>query len=581
MKLLIFILILVPNLCFSATYYVRTDGGTKDQCVGTTDAAYPGSGTGQACAWYHPFVAIPPSGTINIAGGDTLIIKSGAYKMGYGWDGGATCSHDYPWDCYMQPIPSGTSGNPTRVLGEGWDTETGAKPELWGTERAKMIINLKGSNYVEIQYLDITDHESCVDNTNHSDMACNRSSYPYGDWGDDGITAVPSSNVLLKNLNIHGLTRGIRAGRLTDWTVAKVTLRGNGMAGWDGDVGHGDGESSNSGTITFTDSLIEWNGCIEQYPDKSIAGCFGQESGGYGDGLGTYRTGGDWVFTDTDFLHNTSDGLDLLYHTLGGTITATRIHAEGNAGNQVKVAGQASVSNSVIIGNCNYFTGSDEETGSEYVDDCRAMGNTLALDLEVAGANYAFVNSTITGEGDVLVQSGGTGCDGSEEIVFRNTILKGDEQAVNAGYTGELASYYYAAGEDGDGSGVCGTIAIDIEDSSVYNVKETDLCPNSDNVLCSDPKFTNAITVGHGTIDVTLQSDSPAINKSSLTVGSTVYGSLVVPSTDYLGATRPNDGTIDWGAYEYGGTIPGSGSPLGGNSHMLNIGSGGSTINFN
>ncbi|GAB4165446.1 MAG: hypothetical protein Fur0021_40940 [Candidatus Promineifilaceae bacterium] len=36
---------------------------------------------------------------------------------------------------------------------------------------------------------------------------------------------------------------------------------------------------------------------------------------------------------DHPFRHNTSDGLDLLYRTRGGTITLNRVRAEGNAGN--------------------------------------------------------------------------------------------------------------------------------------------------------------------------------------------------------------------------------------------------------
>ena len=44
----------------AATYYVRADGGTTAQCSGLANAAYPGSGNGQACAWHHPFDALPP-----------------------------------------------------------------------------------------------------------------------------------------------------------------------------------------------------------------------------------------------------------------------------------------------------------------------------------------------------------------------------------------------------------------------------------------------------------------------------------------------------------------------------------------
>ena len=58
----------------AATYYVRTDGGSASQCNGLSDAAYPGSGTAQNCAWNNPSVALPNSGSARIAGGDTLLI---------------------------------------------------------------------------------------------------------------------------------------------------------------------------------------------------------------------------------------------------------------------------------------------------------------------------------------------------------------------------------------------------------------------------------------------------------------------------------------------------------------------------
>ena len=82
---------LVVSTALATTWYVRTDGGTATQCTGTTDAAYPGSGNGQACAFNHPYWALPPasqSGKSPIAGklqpGDTLVIGSGSYMMGYG-----------------------------------------------------------------------------------------------------------------------------------------------------------------------------------------------------------------------------------------------------------------------------------------------------------------------------------------------------------------------------------------------------------------------------------------------------------------------------------------------------------------
>ncbi|MFC5595527.1 hypothetical protein, partial [Lysobacter niastensis] len=71
----------------ATNFYVRTDGGDATQCNGKADAPYSGSGTGQNCAWKHPYFALPNSGTPRIAGGDTLYIGSGEYMIGYGAPG--------------------------------------------------------------------------------------------------------------------------------------------------------------------------------------------------------------------------------------------------------------------------------------------------------------------------------------------------------------------------------------------------------------------------------------------------------------------------------------------------------------
>ncbi|OQY24060.1 MAG: hypothetical protein B6I34_04010, partial [Anaerolineaceae bacterium 4572_32.1] len=332
------------------TWYVRPDGGSPAQCTGQTNAPYPDSGTAQDCAWDHPFRALPPDGTARIDGGDTLIIAEGSYKMGYDAPGDDNCESDYAWDCHMPPIPSGPDpAHPTRILGQGWDSGCANPPQLWGSERPWYILNLSNSSNVEIACLEITDHSSCVkDHT--GGLACRRDEAPYGDWAADGIYAQDSANVTLRDLNIHGLAvAGIRAGRLADWTVEDVRIAGNGWVGWEGDI---DGSDSNTGTLTFRHWTVEWNGCGETYPGGEPAGCWDENVGGYGDGVGTGATGGDWIIEDSAFLHNTSDGLDLLYHSEGGRISLNRVRAEGNAGNQVKITGQAAITNSVLVGNC-------------------------------------------------------------------------------------------------------------------------------------------------------------------------------------------------------------------------------------
>lgn len=51
MKRILFGLMLIVLSMNGATYYVRSDGGSATRCTGLADAADPGSGTGQACAW--------------------------------------------------------------------------------------------------------------------------------------------------------------------------------------------------------------------------------------------------------------------------------------------------------------------------------------------------------------------------------------------------------------------------------------------------------------------------------------------------------------------------------------------------
>ena len=78
------LLIRFAGLAQAATYYVRTDGGTSSQCTGLADAAYPGTGVNQACAFNHPFWGVSVSGApMKMVGGDTMIIGPGQYKMGY------------------------------------------------------------------------------------------------------------------------------------------------------------------------------------------------------------------------------------------------------------------------------------------------------------------------------------------------------------------------------------------------------------------------------------------------------------------------------------------------------------------
>ena len=492
----------------AATYYVRADGGTAEQCTGLVDAAYPGKGSNEACAWVSPMIALPPppgygqTAVPRMHGGDTLMIASGSYMIGYGSLGASACNTGATYACTMAPVPSGPSANqPTRILG----ADCKRPPQLWGTERASSVLSLAGSSNVEVGCLEITDHSSCIEN--HCQMAgtckgeidrCPRESYPYGTWAENGLVASDSKSVYLHDLNIHGMANeGIRVGRLTDWTMERVRIVGNGFGGWDNDIRNGvpTADTSNHGNIVFKDSEIGFNGCGEHYPAGDIYGCWGQNEGGYGDGLGSGPTGGNWVFDNMYVHHNTQDGLDLLYADGTGSIVMNRVRSEGNAGNQLKMAGNATVTNSVVIGNCAYFSRAGNIGVGDMLpsDSCRAGGDTIAAlpgnDIGPAGTNtnhvvtLLFQNNTIVGEGNGLISL--TRGNAASTANFVSNVLEGSSnwQLTTAGYP-ELAGgiYFYTT------TGYTQP-TMNYTDNLFWNIKNGQ-CPNGS--LCQDPQFTNA-----------------------------------------------------------------------------------------
>jgi len=520
----------------AATYYVRSDGGTTAQCSGLANAAYPGSGSNQACAWHHPFDALPPQSdtssppALRLHGSDTLIVGSGSYEMGLNAPGAkayAACNSGWSWDCFMASVPSGTSAAPTRILGAGWDTGCKAPPQLWGSERATSVVSLAGSSNVVVGCLEITDHSQCIESHlgGNSSYACNRSTPPYGAWSPIGIYAKDSNNVTLQDLHIHGLANsGILAGRLSNWTVNRVQLIANGWSGWNNDLGESAG-SSDAGSMKFSGLEIGYSGCSEAYPGTQIVACWGQLEGGYGDGFGSNTTSGNWSFDNSYFHHNTQDGLDLLYADTTATIKVTRSHAEGNAGNQMKLAGSPTVENSTIVGNCAFFEGVGNMSDG---DSCRAQGNALVLSVQPA--LKALVHySTITGQGDCLVLA--INGDTTSHVTLANNTLVGKPDWMKSGQS-QSCLFYWDSGPS--------SWPITYKKNLVWQTKDNS-CPSGN--LCNvDPQLTDAGLTSFNALPLMT---SPLINAADT--------SDLIP-TDQRGLPRPTLGGYDIGALQVQGT---------------------------
>jgi hypothetical protein len=526
-------LLLGTQMLAGATFYVRTDGGTAEQCNGSADAPYPGTGTGLACAWSHPFVALDADGRWRISGGDTLVIGRGDYRMGYGAPNSGWCEVDFPWDCRLPPLPSGASaGAPTRMVGAGWNTRCSSPPELWGTERAYSVVSLENSSNVVLACLEITDHSSCAEFHVNGSVACQRDMYPYGDWAQTGITAMDSENVTLEDLDVHGLAfHGIQAARLVDWTVRNVRLAGNGWVGWEGDI---DGNDSNSGTLRFEHWTVEWNGCPETWPGQVPDNCWEQESGGYGDGVGTGATGGHWIIEDSVFRNNTSDGLDLLYVGRDGSATQVdlrRTVGENNLGTPIKIGGPSTFENVLARSNCGFFD--QKPFAQDVADYCRAGANALVIRLR-QGDTSTVANSTVVGEGDVLVEvecdTEFSTCDGSETVTLRNNIFMGFAQ-FEPGGGDDWTNFMWDP---------MGVLEGRMDSNVVYDVRSQDECPFGTNEICSDPLFVNADI---DNFDGRLRAGSPALNSGLATGG-------LIPADALEGNQRPFGAGVDRGAYE-------------------------------
>jgi len=524
-KALLFVLLLMPAAIASATtYFVRADGGNASQCTGLADSAYSGSGSNQACAWNHPFVALPPGGVPRIQGGDTLHIGPGSFMMGYGAPSSGNCHQSWSWECHMARIPSGPSpAQPTRILGAGHDQGCTQAPQLWGTERSWMVVNMEGSSNVELACLEITDRGSCIVAHCHNGQcggevaACNNSSPPYGRWASTGISARDSSNVVLRDLNIHGLAnRGIHAGRLTDWNLERVRIIANGWAGWDGDIGT---NSSNSGVIRFSESEIAYSGCARRWPSGEIFGCWAQGGGGYGDGLGVGSSGGHWIFEDSSVHHNTSDGIDLLYLNDNGHVTIQRTLVDSNAGNQIKVSRSALIENSVIVGNCSHFIG---EANMRPGDHCRALGDAISVGLSNDSQTF-LINNTIVGEGNCVI-SGGGGSSASHLRLINNVVI-GKPYFLDPT---KLSCLYYSGSSE----------QITWDSNHVSNVRHG-ACPG--NSLCSaPPQITNATLSG---FDAYPLPGSPLIDAAN---------PVFAPLLDFHSLQRTAGSGPDIGAMEFG-----------------------------
>lgn len=472
----------------AATRYIRTDGGSSSQCNGSADAAYPGSGTGQNCAWNLS------AGFSAHQGGDTVIIKNGTY----------------PITSQLLAVKDGTTSNPTRIVGEQYGN-CRRMPVLWANNGGKLsrAIDLTGTANVRVECIELTDHSACHARKQAgapvSDCTSTSNYMSVGIWLDG------SSNVTLRDLYIHGIANGVRGAASTDMTWERVRMYAVHESGFNGSLDRGNNvtEGNWNGALNFTDVEIAFAGCSDDYPYNRINWCVGQQGGGYGDAFGTYYTSGVWTFNRISIHHSTQDGLDLRYTTEpGADVIVKNSWFYMNAGNQVKVFTKLLMENSYVNGYCGYY-------GTRYnngIETCRADGQAVVvLPNNCTGVCTTIRYSTITGNGLALLQftTGGSNFSGYQARIENNVLVGATAPFSGSGAVGLLSN--------------ASKIPVNYFSNSIYR---TSTCPSGSS--CVNPNLRD--------ISVITFDPRPATGSPVLGAGNKTY---TTPAIDIRGKTRP------------------------------------------
>jgi hypothetical protein len=475
--LILFLWCIISLPAAGTTWFVRPDGGTrysskapKGQCDGAADKAYPGHGTNQHCAFNDvrylwtdgtytttaTQASFPSYGWIG-NGGDTYIIRGGPWRVGQNGpnakDGFGLAGN--PYDAGAPAPLSGTPEHHTRILGENYaNCSASNKTQLFGGYGVGAVLNLSAA-YVDVQCLDLTRHSDCIRMGVPADPSNCRTGFPLDDYATNGIvTDTHTHDVLLQDLWIHGFTsRGIIGpiGGLV--TARRVIIAYNGGAGWDFD----DGKSTPMihAVLNLDHVTVEWNGCNQMYPGTGAVSCYGQSSGGYGDGVGTPDHTCITAHVDHSiFRYNTQDGFDFLHNDSGNcSLSIENSTAYGNNGAQFKWGSHDQpviFNNNTVVGNCRRLSAPMDHQPTSYNrnlgDFCRAE-DAIAFDMK-NGATVTFTNNSIVSYSPTTID---IGCDGSNcssaTLIFRNNIVLGYDNRTtykDGGQPGGPGGFYFA-----------------------------------------------------------------------------------------------------------------------------------------
>jgi hypothetical protein len=576
------------------TWFVRPDGGTRysanvanGQCNGRYDAPYPGSGVNQNCAfndvrylWSDNSSA--PTAWV-IAGGDTVIIRGctalGSQtsadnphcRLGYdnpnnGWAPNAWCGLGIPnSSCFNPPIPAGTSGQHTRILGACAVTSSCnpagvTNPMLYASNLTQLYggfglfytLDLRGAKYVDIEGIELTTHNGTCSTLGTPELGGGCSvNPPYSDYATQGIvTNNATANITLQDVYIHGFNSSGLFGPIGGpITMTRMFVGFNAFAGWNFDDGHNTPDGPGS-SITANHVIMEGNGCQEEYPIVDgfpARRCWDDNSTGFGDSWSGQDTEMDSMYcNDCQQLYNTKDGF-IGPHTYITNLTIINSVSSFNMGQQWKWGGGAvpqtvTFQNNLTVSGCQRMSAplAGAPSGyNQYLSDfCRAAGNVIASDISsgstwtIANNSFVFNSPTLL---DIACPNAYPVCTGSTINWFNNVILGYPNMPTVFGLPTPAVFY----------NNEPQYITINKSNEVEYGLRNGSPCGGT--VICSDPLFVNEpaqSATAQSALDVfnltpVASSFYPAGN-SPMVYGGATGGS----STDYFGVSQTSPSTI-------------------------------------
>lgn len=561
-------------------WYVRPDGGSYydatnspgNQCDGLSNLAAAGA-TSHHCAvnnlrnLYWDNVRSGPSSNVwVINGGDIVnVAPSSPATAGYNLNseapgaGPTNCNNSY--GCYMPPIPSGSTANPTIIRGTNYAacTVDSAKSLLNMSYAGKYGINLINSQNVTLQCIELSQQAQCGGASGVYTNACTSTANygVYGIW-----TSALTSEVNFTDVYVYGLASNGWLGATGYEGVTTNRLHIQGMPGPGINTDDSPWQSSNisvAGGMDMENSIVEWSGCVAEHPaihNYPYVECRDAETGGGNapDGIGEGNTSGKWIFNNVIMRYNWQDGFDLL-HSGMQYISITNSQAYGNIGASYKIgpADTAILENNFGNNNCQRLSVpvGDQPAGSIIAGASYCRGNDWNPMSFTNNGIYHFYFNTLVGYQNVIFDFGCSygytaTCAGADAQFVNNTVIgyvngynggtlpsmffsQSSGMPPNSGWAVKQYNYYYGVRN-------YGTLGTGEAYADPLLVNE----PNPSTNWGTNQTFLDVFNPTSGGLFILPTSGSPLRGAGTSIAGIT---------TDIYGATRPNPPVI--GAAEY------------------------------